>query len=174
MFSHSSWRPENSVYFLFPDTVALLQGVPFSSSHKRRNLVLWKPLALNGCIFSTLHKCLQSWYQTVSVSSVVLHSILPPLRQTLSPCQPPAFEGGGGKQSRKPDLEVPNRSCFLPASLAEGKELFVHLTRGRSWEPLRLLLRSEDSGSKPVLLCPCYLAEPHLFIQVAFPGFISF
>lgn len=67
---------------------------------------------------------------------------------------------------------------LLPACFAGRREGAVCTSHkgGKLGAPLRLLLRpkEKDSGSRPVVLCPCYLAEPNLLIQVAFPTFISF
>lgn len=104
------------------------------------------------------------------------HSPSSQVGQTLCPCQPPACEEGGCKQSRKPYMEGPGgaASCLL-AGRREGA-VYTSDKREKLGAPLRLFLRPEekDSGSSSVLLCPCYLSEPHLFIQVAVPGFISF
>lgn len=38
------------------------------------------------------------------------------------------------EQGSKAGVEAPGGAALLPALLAEGKELFMHVPRGRSWE----------------------------------------
>lgn len=124
-----------------------------SGSHLRARGVE-KLLPANYSIFSTLQKCFWCWYQTVPLSNLVFHSMFVTLglgKPLASASLLPA-KGGGGKWSRKPEFGSTRRSCFLPVLLAEGKELFVHVMWGRSWEPFsNFFLDLKEKIMKPGL-----------------------
>lgn len=137
-----------------------------------------KPLPENCSICSTLQKCFWCWYQTVPLSSLVFHSML----ITLGVGKPlacailrPAREE---EVNEAENLSWEHQEELLPACVVGWREGAVSTSQvGEELQALlKLFLRSEgkDYESRPVLLSPCFLAEPHLFIQVALPGFISF
>ena len=114
----------------------------------------------------------------MSLSSVVLCSVFPPLG--LGQLFPHASHLPAREEeaNEAENLTWKHQEELLPACFAGRREGAVCTSHKgeKLGAPLRLFVRSEekDSGSRPVLLCACYLAEPHLFIQIAFPGFISF
>lgn len=95
-----------------------------------------KPLPANCSILSTLLNCFWCWHQTVLLSNLVFHSMFvtlglgkPLARASLLPMREEEANEAENLSWKH------RRSCSLPALLAEGKELLVHLTEGRSWEP---------------------------------------
>lgn len=111
---HFLYSPEKSLYFLSSFTVTLLQGVPFSSS--RKSSWCWKTSACKLFRFQHFAEVFLILVpNSASLQSCAsFHFPYPWTRQTPCPWQPPGCEGGGGKWSRKPELEAPGgaASCL--------------------------------------------------------------
>ena len=135
MFSHFSYPPEKLLHFLFPVTVAVLQGVPFSSWHK--SLCCWN-LWLYMVPYSALCRSVYGVGTKRCLPPVLCFLLFSLLSGWTSSLPMPAscLRVRRRQMKQKTWLGSTRRNCCLPALLAEVKELFVHLTRARSWEPL--------------------------------------
>lgn len=136
------------------------------------------PLPANCSVFSTLQKCFWCWYQTVPLSNLVLHSIFLTLGLG-KPLAPGSLLAVREEEANEAEnLSWKHQEELLPACVVGWREGAVSTSHmgEKLGALLKLFLRSEekDYESRPVFLCPCYLAEPNLFTQIAFPGFISF
>lgn len=116
MFSYFSHPPGKLVHFFFPVAVTVLQLLTPQWFYFHHFAEVCTELVPNSV---SLQHCAS------------FHS---PSSQTGQALPMPASHPH--KPSRKREVEAAGGAAFLPALLAGGKELFVHVPRGRSWEHL--------------------------------------
>lgn len=113
--------------------MALLQRVPFSSSHK--SWWCWKTSACKLFHFQHFAEVfLMLVPNSAPLQSCVSFHLLPSDSADPLPMPASCLWGRRWQMKQKTWVGSTRRSCFLPALLAEGKELLVHLMWGRSWE----------------------------------------